>query len=480
MDGTGMEKRIKQISRDIRSGVLLEENIPNLFNYLADHYNAFAGLQLAMHYFTFYEAYLDEEGIWSREALEITEKLNHAVRDYVIQFRSGADRERIITEVDLIRKDITKRMEALTAFTDIFQIYEYVLNRMEYRFKKKVPVFDDDGFAREILQYIFDSEDNFIINEKIKDMVGQLPVRITRQRYFDLLRGSFQTYPGAEEASLNTYLYMLRTSSMLYHEEHMERLYPGLWEKKVQLAAFSYKDMKKEDYKKALSMLRAVTLTLETETTVFLSLQEIVNEVYTILLCNPYSGMIPSDAGHVAGRAISVIKEINDSFLDHGKRELPAEVTELFTGLEGVQEEMSLEISILEDALYEVKLNHKVLVQSLMLDHLLQVLAYSQRLLSGSLFASLEGEETSSEAADEEKVEKAVKDLEEELGTLFEGCDRMISRAVMANTLSKMPVFFADHKEVMDYVRYSLERCTDEYEKAACYEIINNIINESR
>jgi len=48
----------------------------------------------------------------------------------------------------------------------------------------------------------------------------------------------------------------------------------------------------------------------------------------------------------------------------------------------------------------------------------------------------------------------------------------------MANTMNKLPVFFKDHKEVMDYVRYSLERCSDIHEKIACIEIIRDIMSE--
>jgi hypothetical protein len=111
-----------------------------------------------------------------------------------------------------------------------------------------------------------------------------------------------------------------------------------------------------------------------------------------------------------------------------------------------------------------------------MLDQLLQVLLRSQNLLSNSLFINLEEESKTEEVVDEERIERERNALEEDLTGLFDSSDRMISRAVMANTMNKMPVFFADHKEVMDYVRYSLDRCADQYEKAACFEIISEIM----
>jgi hypothetical protein len=90
----------------------------------------------------------------------------------------------------------------------------------------------------------------------------------------------------------------------------------------------------------------------------------------------------------------------------------------------------------------------------------------------------LEQGEKEEVAVDEKMLQKETESFEKELTGQFAGQDRMISRAVMANILSRIPVFFKSHKEVMDYVLYSFERCTDFYEKAACINIINDIMSE--
>lgn len=471
-----MDKNIRHISKDIRSGRQPEENLPVLFNYLADHYYISADIRLAMHYFAFYESYCDEEGTWSQEAFEYIDRVNLLIRNGVLQSLTGAEREKAIRTIDTIRKEITGRMEALTAYTDIFQTYEYVLNRLEYRFKNEREAFDEEEFAKEILRYIFDSEDNFIINEKIKDIVGQLPIRITKQKYFELLEGSLQAYLGADESAFDTYLYLLKTSAMLYHADNLETFYPSLWEKKEQLSAIAYKEITKADYNKALSTLQAAILILETETTVYLSLQEIVNEVYTSILCSSYAGMVSTGMEEAQEAALTIISEINEDFVNRDKQEIKDELIEKFTDLEGVQEELSYSLPEMEDALYYAKENYQALTQSLMLDQLLKVLLRSESLLSNSLFIDLDQEQMTDEVVDEERLARETQELKEELSLVFDRSDRMISRAVMANTMNKMPVFFSDHKEVMDYVRYSLERCSDIYEKSACYEIISAII----
>ena len=66
-----------------------------------------------------------------------------------------------------------------------------------------------------------------------------------------------------------------------------------------------------------------------------------------------------------------------------------------------------------------------------------------------------------------------------ELTDRFKSTDRMITRAIMANTMELMPVYFNTHTEVMEYVLYSLNRCTDIAEKYASMEIIQGFMEPS-
>ncbi|MDD3174244.1 MAG: hypothetical protein PHF63_11430 [Herbinix sp.] len=472
-----MNKKVRNISIDIRRGTLLDENIPQLFNHLADHYDTYAWVRLALHYYAFYESYCDEENLWDRDAKDTIFKLNHIIRENILQSQSGFEREKVVQSIDEMRKGISRRMDILTAYTDVFQIYEYILNRLEYRFHKNLDSVDAVEFTKEILRYIFDTEDNFIINEKIKEIIGQLPIRITKQKYFELLKESIRAYLGADQSSLDTYLYMLRTSAMLYHQDGMDSEYPRLREMKEKLSGIDYKGITKEDYERAVVTLQAATLMLETESTVYFGLQEIVNEVYALLLCAPYANMVDTDMLEAKKAAQTILINMNELFLENEKSELTMNLMEQFKDVEGVQEELSYELTELEDALFEVNKNYHNLIQSLMLEPLFEVLQCSQKLLSNSIFIDLEKEEDKG-IVDEVRIEEVTIKLEDEFTKLFAGQDKIMSRAVIANSINKMPVFFKNHKEVMDYILYSFERCTDSYEKAACVEIIKTIMSD--
>ncbi len=472
-----MNKKLRNITQEVLSQKNLQENIPQLFNYLANDYYSYASVRLALHYYTFYETYVDSENTWGAAAVASMNRLNEIIRDHILQPSSGAGREKAIVAVDGIRKELGSRMNMLTVYTDIFKIYEYVLNRLEYRFKGTPEQVDEVEFAKEILRYIFNSEDNVVINERIREIIGQLPIRITKQKYFDLLQDSINAYLGSDHSSLQTYLYMLRTSAMLYREEGMELAYPELAQKMKQLAEFDYKNITKQSFGKALSQLQAASLMLETESTVYLGLQEITNEVYAMLLCSSYAGMVSDEDGAAVETALSIIKQTNELFHSENMEELSLEELDRFADVEGVQEELSYDLELLEDALFEVEQNHGDLARSMMLDQLLHILLHSKKLLSNSLFVDLK-EEPEEIMVDEEIIAKEASALLEELTEAFAAQDKAISRAVIANTINIMPVFFKNHNEVMNYVRYSLERCSDVYEKAACIEIINAIMAE--
>jgi len=471
-----MDKKMKNIKNDIMGGNDLEVSIPQFFNEMTSNYSSYAGIRLAMHYFAFYEAYCDNETSSSEASNELIEQINVLMKENVIQNQNGDRMEAAIQAVDQIRNEIMKRMKVLTAYTDIFQIYEYLLNRIEYQFKEEIIQVNDDDFAKEILSYIFDTQDNLIINEKIKEIIGQLPVRLTKTKYYELLSGSILAYQGSYQSALDTYLYLLRTGAMLYHPDGMEEYYPELLKKKENLAQLTYKNLSQLEYQNASNLLQEAIEYLERETSTYYSLQEITNEVYAILLCAPYKGFGATNWQEQEKAVSQIISVVNKEFRKKSNKNLSTKVIDQFVQIEGVQEVLSFEVANLEGVLYEVDMNHRRLTQSLMIDKILNGLLRTQDLLSNSIFIDF-NEAKSEQTVNEVDIELEKNKLLEELKKLFESQDRAIGKAVMANTLNRMPVFFQNHKEVMDYIRYSISGCTYP-EKAACVEIIRKIMSE--
>lgn len=87
-----------------------------------------------------------------------------------------------VDRIDALRNRIIAKMEILTAYTDIFQIYEYVLNRVEYRFSESEfgDEYYNDRFEKDIYRYITGDKDNTVINMKLSQIVGQVPMRLSK------------------------------------------------------------------------------------------------------------------------------------------------------------------------------------------------------------------------------------------------------------------------------------------------------------
>lgn len=471
-----MSKNFNSIYRDILNNQKLNDNIPEFLNSAFDKYDTNAKVRLALSYYTYYEMYIDERENWTSSLHDHLEKINNIISDAVLQTKSSEEVESFISQIDKIRNNVTKGMETLSLYVDLFEAYEYALNRVEYRFKKIDQIENDDELAKQILRYIFDSEDNVMVNNRIKEIIGQLPIRITKQKYFDYMRDGFHQYVGANVDVLETLTYIIRSCASLDISHDMKEAYPKLWDKKEKLEKIDFKDITQEEYEAAILLVQDAAVFLEVESTAFYSLIEIINELYIILLCTPYIDMDMMTNGEHKEAAFHIIRGINEAFVKGEQEDSTSDLLATFGVLEGVQEDMEYDIIRLEDTLFYINNNQKALVKSLGKEKQLYSLLLCKDLQSGSLFIDLNNHGTDV-TVDRDRIIIDIDMLINELEDKFRSSDRMIIRAIMANTLDKLPVFFNSHTEVMEYVLYSLNKCTDMAEKYASIEIITSLMD---
>lgn len=472
-----MEKNIKQTYRDVLEGREPDRNIPLFLNRVADDCYTYSAVRLAMHYYTFYESYLDAESRWDRETNPLYTQLNRILSSDIINTGYGKKPGTAVSSMDRLRTAIMERMKLLMAYTDYFHLHEYVLNRVEYRFRDIPVTEEDEAFTRRVLQYIFNSQDNIIINDRIRDVISQLPMRLTKQKFFDLLRNSIHEYLGAQESTLDSYLYSIKSVAAPDIREESKAIYPELGELKDFLDRLDYRTIDAGIYSQTECRIRKAADMLEAEISHYYILEEIVNEAYSMLLCSPYAGVTAQGKYPHEAAALSIIKAINTSFMSDSKEEPSGILISKLSEIEGVQEELAMKLMMTEDALFHIDKNFRKLTESIMADKLLNVLLLVKDLLSGSLFIDFY------EVKSIRKVDAAMADvkaqlLTEELIGSFALQDRMIVRAAMANTLNIIPVIFNNRRDVMDYCRYSLGKCRDAAEKAGCISIISDMMSE--
>lgn len=144
---------------------------------------------------------------------------------------------------------------------------------------------------------------------------------------------------------------------------------------------------------------------------------------------------------------------------------------EQFVAVEGRQERLFEELSMAEAALEGMEESYRNEIEAGGLGEDFRMLDKLSLLISNSVFADLEDAGTE-EKVTREMADRVAAELIEECKAFFQGKSRMLRRAVMANTLEKMPVFFTSAQEVADYVTDALSGCDDEAEKYAAKQLL--------
>lgn len=480
-----MNQNMRLICKEIQKGKNLETNLPQFFNRLVTLYDQYAQIKFTMHYYTFFENFLETSKERSKEEKDLLRGVNKIIKDIYTKGFTKYRIEKSVKELDAIRKQIISRMKILTAYTDIFQVFEYIFNRLEYKYHDDLDDINEEEFLIEVMKYIFDTNDNVIINEKIKEVIGQLPMRLTKNRYLDLINNSLNIYKGADRSVLDSFVYMLKTGAMLYEQEDMDTAYPELFSLRNELEALDYKNLTNEDYIAYTEKIDETAYKINSFVDFYYALQECVNHLYVMLILAPYTHMdgyriegmegemkfllLPSDEEICK----QLITDINQHFTARKKLPMGEEAEEKLKRTEGKQEKLSEEFVALESCFFEIKSNYVNKVNDLMLGELYNCLNTAQNLLGTSLFVELD-QIINEQKVDEEYLNQVRDELIFKLTENLKNNSKFINRAIMANTINKIPVFFDSTQDVMEYIRGSLKQCHDLAEKTACVNIIKS------
>ena len=465
-----MDKQIKNVFNNVKYGNNLEESIPEYLTYLSGLYRKLSEVNLSMNYYILYENYIDTYHRISKQDLEILNRLNALIYKSMFKVDKFTKAESL-KEINKIRDYIIEQMKILTNFTDILLVYEYVLKRIEYRFiefEDTAHDLDDTALTNQIVDYIFEVQDQVVIKNKISEVISALPVRMTKFKYLDLVNASFSLYEKQAASSLESYLYMIRSSAMLYKIEGMEEKYPQFNSFIKVLKATNFEDLNKEEWKKLQDEFDTTIVNINDLSNYFYDLQEIVNLFYAYLLSTNENSPIDN----IQNPLFEIIKIINNNF-QNKVLEINEETQDLLIHTEGVQEEVMDKINSYESVFSKIQNKYGNTLRKLQLEEKYKDLQTCQKLFSTSLFFEFDGDKDSRILSKEEVDQEKTK-LLTELEDLLKNNSRYVNRAIMANTLGKIPGFLSSTEEVIEYIKSSLVQCRDEAEKRASINTIRS------
>lgn len=459
---------MRDLANDISKGNNLEVNLSKFSKEMMSVYYKYASVRLAMNYYTYNEILtereLNNETAGKEHLRKLVLSFMYIIENVINNQLVGVELEKAVKSVDDIRNSIIDTMKGLTSLVDVFNIYEYVLNRVEYRFKDSshIDIKSDEDFTRDLMRYLLATDDRVVINANISEAVRQLPFRMTKNRFFELLKEGMRVYKDSEKSSVDDFIYMLTSSAMVYTDDNAKHVSEDI---NTIIKAFEETDFTNIDedaYNDLSDKLNFAVNYVQRTVDDYMLLSELINDVYAMLLCAPYADTNCEEREIL----VSIIKNKDDD-----------SVEEALVRLEGKQEKLSGIFTKCEYIIDEVLDRYMSDAESLMLGAQYHSLKRISILESGSQFVEFD-REVDHDIAGDEYIEVKYNQVVADLKDFFASHHKLVNRAVMANVLSSLPVFFNNVEEIQNYVYSSINGCADVAEKTACIEIFATMMEE--
>lgn len=460
------------VIRNLQKKKYTRENLEHFSRYMMNSENRMAMLQLALNYPVFYESIsdLEQEADCPVCLPEAAKEIRALVEKYVIGDCSQEEAAEGCAAVVALRNRLTGYMKTLSAYGDWFNLYEYVLNRKEYNFRDSshITKLEDGELTQKIMQYLAAEADNQTAQLYTVQMIEQLPMRMTKKRFFQIVEDGLRVYIGSEKKSVTDLVEMLRQSAVA-EEPDSDKLFANLAEVKDSIAAGLNQELDAEKFEAVYECLEKAFLNLNSYMDCVMLEQEVVNDMYIVLLTRSVACQDLIEKQN----CIDILEEINQFFANPERPDVGDSLDDLFIQLEGIQEYLHDQLENYESVLEGLpkELGEPELEEKLM--HL----RWCVRLHSASIFAELEQQADTSEADEAYVMETAAK-LYLMYQQQFAKMPKMMVRGIMSAALGLLPLFVRNYSEVEEYVSTSLQNCTDMAEKLACTELLLGIIED--
>ena len=456
-----------------------EDSILKYQQLLGTAFNDYSTIKLSMNLFTLYERIADlldtespdEDMMQVRDEMEqYINTLSFSLRNVFVDKKPDAS---LITDITSIRDKITADMKLLTFYVDAYEIYEYILNRKEPKFRdEELTEIDSAQLAETMFDFVFAEDDKLLINTRIQDMIAQLPVRMTKSHFFDIISNSLMIYRGGEKKSVDGFIESIRDAALLDEPKGLSDRYASLYEFYKELRSVNYESIDNDTVSSLSDKISENADKISAICSDYMMMTEVINDILVVLYTEGLKdSSYLDDRYDTASTIISSIVTATDIY------EASADFDELFVKLEGAQEDAYETLASL-NANFDDLYNTYYEMYEGDIQNAFDNLSKVDRLTSTSLFMDIENSGLSVvvDEADEIYINEEKNSLVEDFKAHFEKLGKSERRSVMAKVMSLMPVFFNTKQEIKEYFEYALSSCSDFAEMTACKELIDDLI----
>lgn len=476
-----MNNNRNKLEKELKKGENLNKNVPLFLQEMASDFVDFASMQLLMEGFLYYE---DGAGLLKLEYEPVVQKIieqwNQLLTSFC-QMDSTEKSETLFQEVEQLHRDVAYILRDVLIYQDYFNLFYYGVARQKLKFQENLKDIDHDETVRRILQLIFCTEDNYIVNDNIKQMLSSLPIRITKAKFFEYLKGGFECIRSADQKSVDRYVFFIKTAAGLLNPDRES--FPETDKIRKKILTFNLNSLEKVEFDYVQQELDDKINEFSAIKDVLCNIALLLNNLNVILLNKTYADRKILD--NLQSR-VEYYKQFSlvgkEEFTDAMGVKFEAAFVEIEGKLENYSELFLRQGLVLEN-LRKNPWGYEFTKEQ---EELYNILARSEVLITSNLFGNMDSELYENEH-DKETSEAGVVDLaayalmagEEvasQLSKVFSEGNQLLNRARMAAVLAQLPVFFNNRTEVFEYVKNSIDTCRSLPEKlASVYAVISKI-----
>ncbi|PKM68053.1 MAG: hypothetical protein CVU95_05245 [Firmicutes bacterium HGW-Firmicutes-2] len=472
-------KTIDTLKKSLKNHSNLEDTLRTVVMEGQYHYLEFLTTNLILEYLTFIEVIGEED---TKELIEKDLQLKEIINS-IQETMSEPDRwlnasmdkkEDVWMRLNMFRDSLSDQVAVLAGYDDQIKQYAYILRRKFSNPEVEVAEKDIsvDHAVMEIMAYLFEYEDNMTINNRIKSVYGELPVRMSKIKFYEWIEQALLGLKGIHKKDLDNYLtYMEETyapESIKGYGTVMASVYED-----IKVFEDLFEDHIEESEVSCLyEGMEGIRRLLESCVSLYTYTTTVINNMMGMLNCLSQESYEEKKA--LLNRFMETIKYIHSR--RHEEHIVDAFLVNQLDTLSADFEDKRMDNSRWDGLLNEIKQSYPNEIIELKLAEALDNLSTVYTLMSSSYFAPLKSTLEDLRIVDAPMLMSHVELFIKRIDTISQKDSRWQKRARIANLLSVLNVFHKSPEEIETYLRDVFEGCRDQKEKMGSITAIRSMM----
>ena len=453
-----------KILKNLDRGIEPEQTLKEYAGTLSESYMKLSFCKLTVNFSTYYDD-LEKAGSIDGEKtqrefrifLELAEKLTDG---------AGIDEEDIRRLNDL-REGLRERMQSLYDYVHILGLYEHILSRLQYRYEENGTAVDVEDLMMEIHGYICRDLEPSGMNTRMQNMMGEMPIRMTRSRFMDMVKKSCSCYKGTRSDIADYFFNDMYQQAQLPHADDLDPAYGDLQEIVRDMEAIDFDSLDGEKVKNGLDKLQIAGQQLGQAFSYDFQLIELINDLYILMLNSSFA----EQDREVAPLAVRCISSYMKAAREQNFLGMDEDIVDDLGRLNDYRQKLVGMHILFEDQLLTVMQRYQELIKTDGLHKHFTYLRLSNILAGVDLTAQLDADQEIF-VADGDYIAKKTDKLLDMYTSIFSNYPIIIRRAVISDALMKLPVACDSLEECEQLILQSFENCRDQAEIRASAELI--------